>query len=360
MPCVGLLLAMLAAIPAAAQTWTTQLGVEGAALRLKPAGTGQSDYIDQWEIPNTGSVLSGLFFIVPLRSRFALEYRLTAQHSKITESSGLLPKSSMSDTRLIARADIAITPNLYVAAGGMLRRHVVDGDGANQLGLVSAIGLQQSIGSNLVGRIEALWLVQQKADSILPSNVYGVVLSVSRRLSRAPARAAGTGGSFAPWRLQLGSAGGYVRVHAFGGSGFFIDAKETFLEIPGTGTTVPPPMFIDLPIRGRFAIEVGFGAERAQQGGTTLFDLHFAPRMNVAVYRGLYAGAGGNLWYSKTTGFTGIALSGANAALGYRLPILSMLEGRLDLSYTTFKQRRDYPFATNALAALLGVAIGLR
>jgi hypothetical protein len=355
-------LLILLAVPVTSQTWVPQLGIAASARRLKPAGTGHSDYIDHWDIPGDGSILSGIFFVIPVANRVALEYTLTGQRAKIAESNGLFPDETMGDVRMIARADIALTRNLYVAAGGMLRRHSVDSSSTIQTGLVGAVGVQRDLGSNLTGRIEALWLVQRKTDSILPSNVYGVVLAVSRRLRTVASHGADRSRGFTPWQLQAGVTGGYVRTHAFGdaGFGFYINLRETTVQLPGTGTTTPAPLFVDIPVRGRFAIELGLGAVREQEGGTTLSNVHFAPRLNVAIYRGLYTAAGGNVWYLERTGASGFALAGANVAAGYRVPVARILEGRLDLSYTAFKQRRNYPFATTDVAALLGIAMALR
>ena len=101
-------------------------------------------------------------------------------------------------------------------------------------------------------------------------------------------------------------------------------------------------------------------AQRLQEQGTTTFDGHFAPRLNVALYRGLYAAAGGNLRYLKQTGAKSFALAGANVATGYRFPVVRPLEARVDISYTVFKERKDFPFAENTVAVMLGVAMGLR
>jgi len=345
------------------QTWTSQVGITGGLSRQKPAGTGQNDAIDRWEFPNSGELQSALFVILPLTQRTALETNLAASHSKFTEASGLVPTSTASDVRLVVRADFAVTANAYVAAGALLRRHAIDGAHSTQSGLVGAIGYRRAIGTDLELRIEAQWLTQRKTDSILPSNVYSLLLGVSRRFS-PETHATGPAGAFAPWRLQLGAAGGYARTHFFGGfSGFYLDVHETVIDLPGSSATSPPPMFLDAPLPwagGRLAVEMGFAAERLQQHDTTLFNLHLAPRLNVAIYRGLYAGAGANVLYVDQTGAKAFAFAGANVAAGYRFTIVPPLEERIDISYTAFKQRADVPFAQNSVAILLGLSIPLR
>src|SRR5712664_132455 len=343
------------------QTWTTQLGIAGGVSRQKPAGTGLRDEIDRWELPRSGSLQPALFVILPLARRIALESSLAASHTKFRESSGLIPGSSSSDVRLTVRADVAVTASLYVAAGGMLRRREIDGGHSTQTGMVGALGYHHGIGADLDARIEAQWLTQRKTDSIAPSNIYSLVFGLSHALSSRGARSNRNATTFRPWRLQVGAAGGYARNHLYGTlAGIYVDAHESVLDAPGSGATTPPPLFLDAPLAGRLALEIGFGVQRIQQQGATLFDGNVAPRLNIAIYRGLYAGAGGNLQYVEQTGSKGIAFAGANVGAGYRFSVSQPLEGRVDISYTVFKERADFPFAQNTLAVLLGMAIALR
>lgn len=356
---LGLFIALVAS-RGATQTWTNQLGLQGGLLRLKPAGTRRHDYIDRWQVPNNGSTVPDLFVVLALTHRVALESGLAASHEKFREASGLIPASSASEIRLTLRADILITGGAYLAAGAMLRRRHVDASHSTQTGLLAALGYQRSIGSSLGFRLEGQWLTQRKTDSIAPSNVYAILVGISRELKSAARSPAGST-PYAAWRLQVGAAGGYVRNHLHGTlAGFYLDARETVIELPGTGQTTPAPLFVDVPVHGRLALELGFGAQRTQEAGSTLFDGHLAPRLNVAVYRGLYAGAGGNLRYVEQTGAKGFAVAGAHVAAGYRSKLTNALEGRLDVSFTAFKQRTNFPFAQNSLAALLGVAVALR
>ena len=357
------LFAAVATTSAAAQGWTKQVGMQGGVLRLKPAGTHQRDYIDRWEIPNNGSTVPDLFVVLPVTRRVALESGLAASHEKFKEASGLVPASSASDVRLTARADILLTGAAYVAAGAMLRHHRVDGSHSMQTGLLGAIGYHRPVGSSLNVRIEGQWLTQSKTDSIAPSNVYAIMFGVSRDLTsvrQPPGRSRAADGPFRPWRLQVGGLGGYVRNHFYGGIfGVYVDARETVIQFPGTGATTPPPLFVDLPLHGRLAVELGFAAERSQQSGFTLFDSHVAPRLSFAVYRGIYAAVGGNLRYVQQTGEKGFAIAGAHVASGYRVP-LDAFEARVDVSYTVFKERTNFPFAQNSVAVRLGIAMALQ
>jgi len=359
-PIALFILVQLSLCSIAAQSWTTQLGITGGVVRQKPAGTGQRDYIDRWEIPSSGAIQASLFFVRPITKRLALESNLAASYAKFMETRGLVPRTSASDIRLIVRADIALTAGAYVAFGPMLRRRQVDSVHAMQTGLLAAIGYQHEIGRILNGRIEAQWLTQRKSESIEPSNVYALLFGFSRLLSSSPEPSTRPEKPFTPWRLQVGAAGGYARSHLYGTfSGFYVDAWESDVDLPGS-TTAAPPLFVDAPLGGRFALEFGVNAQRLQEQGTTRFDGHFAPRLNVALYRGLYAAAGGNLRYLEQTGAKGFALAGANVATGYRFPVVRPLEGRVDISYTVFKERNDFPFAENTVAVMLGVAMALR
>lgn len=360
----GIVLALLtgwAGSAVAAQTWTPQLGITGGVSRQKPAGTGRHDEIDRWEFPSSGSLQPALFVILPLVRRIGLESSLAVSQTRFSESSGLIPTSTNTDIRLTIRADIALTPHAYVAAGGMLRRREINGGHSTQTGAVGALGYRQGIGAGLDARVEAQWVTQRQTDSLAPSNVYALLFGLSHPFRSQRARAVRNAPTFTPWRLQIGAAGGYARNHLYGTvTGIYVDAHETDLTVPGSGATTPPPLFLDAPLAGRLALEIGLGAQRIQQQGTTLFDGHVAPRVNIAIYRGLYAGAGGNLRYVEQSGSKGIAFAGANVAAGYRVAIIQPLEGRIDISYTMFKEREGFPLAQNTMAVLFGLAMVLR
>ena len=345
------------AITVSAQTWTTQIGFEGGFARVKAAGAGSGVYRDHVDLPGSGAAFPALFLVIPVASRVALEPNLSATHDRITESSGLIPTATTAEVRLSLRADVAIASGFYVAGGGGIRYLAMDNNHSVQTGILGAIGYRHNVGSNLGARIEARWLTLRRADSVLPSNQYSLLLGIARSLRGIETRNAGRG----PWRLRLGIAGGYVRTHLYGSvSGLSVDFHETALDFPGSGPTSPAKLFVIAPLAGRFALETGFGVQRTQEQGITLSDVHFAPRLDVAIAGGVYAAAGGNIRYLEQTGTAGFALAGANAAVGYRFPLLQELEGRAELGYTVFKQRRNFPFAENDLALLFGVSMPLK
>jgi len=166
------------AITVSAQTWTTQIGFEGGFARVKAAGAGSGVYRDQVDLPGNGSAFPALFLVIPVASRVALEPSLSATHDRITERSGLLPPSTTAEVRLSLRADVAIASGVYVAGGGGIRYLGMDSKHSVQTGILGAIGYRRSLGANLGARIEARWLSLPRADSVLPSNQYSLLLGV--------------------------------------------------------------------------------------------------------------------------------------------------------------------------------------
>jgi hypothetical protein len=230
--------------------------------------------------------------------------------------------------------------------------------------VLAALGYRQELGADLTARIEAQWISQAHTDSIAPANMYGLLLGFSRRLRASPAGPAPATASSStrtrPWRLGLGLAGGYVDNHLYGNAlGFYLDVHETGIALPVSGSTTPPTLSLIVPLRGRLAVETGFGAQRTQQQGNTLFDGQLSTRVDLAIYRGGYVAGGGNVRYIEQTGSSGFAFAGANVAAGYRFPLFDGLDGRAEVSFTTFKERRDFPFAQNTLAVLMGVTMAL-
>ncbi|HMG18153.1 MAG TPA: hypothetical protein VK573_05465 [Gemmatimonadales bacterium] len=344
-----------------AQQWTPEIGITGGFARLKPAGSGAGDNVDLWEVPGSGTSYQTVFMIIPLGHKVALEPGLTAFRGSFKETNNLIPYSSNSNVRLTLRANFALTNALYAAAGGYVRYREI-GFHQTQVGTVAAIGYRERLGSALGLRLEGQWIAQRGTDSLRPSNVFAVLLGFSRTLSGAgPPMESKNRRPAGSWRLGIGIAGGYVRNHLFGGAfGLFVDAKETIVDLPGSGRTTPPSLYAIIPLTGKLALETGFDAQRIQEDGTTRFDAQLAPRFDFAVYRGIYAAAGGNLHYFKQSGSKGFAFSGASFATGYRFPLMPELEGRVEMSYTTFKQRQNFPFAQNSLGILFGMTVALR
>src|SRR5258708_162740 len=110
-----------------------------------------------------------------------------------------------------------------------------------------------------------------------------------------------------------------------------------------------------VPLGGSVALETGFNALRTQQQGSTLFDGQLSTRLNLAVYRGWYVAGGGNIRYVEQTGISGFAFAGANVAAGYRFPLIEELDGRLEFTFTTFKDSPEFPLRQKTPRGLLRV-----
>lgn len=358
-PSLLLVIAILgtAPAPAATQIWTSQIGILGGFARTKPAGTGQRDHLDQWDLPGAGAPYPTVFVVIPIASRVALETAISAAHTSSSETGGLLPNRSISNVRYTLRTNVALTGRVYVAAGGTLRYAQLDDVHQVQAGVVGAMGYLHPVGRDLTARIEAQWIARQRTDSISPSTTYALLLGFSHRLRRSPVSSAPA----RPWKLSLGMAGGFVRSRSYGSVlGFDVDFRETGIHLPASGSMSLPSLFAIVPLLGKLALETGFEAHRTQREGTTLFDGHLSTRLDVAVYRGGYIAGGGNVRYIEQTGSAGFAFAGASVATGYRFPLAGSLDGRLEVSFTAFKERANFPFAQNALAVLVGVTMPLQ
>jgi hypothetical protein len=357
-------MATLGAATAVGQGWTPEIGIVGGFGRIMPAGGGEPRYADRLDVPGTAALYTTLFVVVPLTSRLALEPAIGASHTAFKEASDLIPSASSSNVRVTLRADVAIAVGFYAAAGGMVRFRETDSVRSIQLGALGALGYREDLGSNLSARIEFQWISQRRTDSIVPTNVYALLLGFSRRLVEQPPSPGLSSDAASArahhWRLGLGVAGGYVRHHLYGSAlGSQIDAHETFVNLPGSGSTALPALFLVIPVRGRFAFETALGGQRMQQPGSTSIDAQLSTRLDLAIYRGGYVAAGGTIRYVEQTGASGFAFAGANVAAGYRFPLIRQVDGRAEVSFTTFKERRDFPLAQNTLAVLLGVTMAL-
>ncbi|HXF95725.1 MAG TPA: hypothetical protein VNI61_06440, partial [Gemmatimonadales bacterium] len=339
----ALTLAALTATGAAAQNlWTPEFGVQGGFARVKPAGTGASDHQDLFSIPglSLSSALPSpatLFFIVPASARLAIEPSFAA--AAITDATG----GELDLVSLGARADYAITPHLYAAAGAGLNYSSGLADNEAQFGLQAALGYRTALTGTLNGRIEAQWSTWGKTDNIDPYNVYALALGVSTRLGArpgAPARRATRPGL---WRPVIGVAGGYAKTHFVGESDLaaFTAPGITSL-LASAGASVPPTLFAIVPLGGRWALEPGFDLVRAQSGGTTTTAGQLQARLDYAFDAHWYGAAGVQLLYVRRTGQDAATNFAGNVAGGYRFPLVGELGGRVELNYYMTRASDDF------------------
>jgi hypothetical protein len=356
------MLAAAAAPAALAQGWwRPEIGIQGGFARFKPTGTGAPDHTDLWDAPGDGSRYTALFGIIPVAGRLAIEPSISAsQTSVVGDANGLIAFVSTSRVTLVVRGDVALAAGLYAAAGGMLRYLETGGLNRTRLGVVAGVGYRAPLGAGLAARIEAEAIAVPGADRFIPFNVYALLVGVSKDVRGATHAATPNvpGRRAAAWRPALGLAGGYAQNHSRGSiAGLPVMADQTLLALPGSAATTPPALYAIVPVRGRLAIELGVDAHRAQQLDSATFSAQLAPRFDVALHGGWYAAAGGSLRYVEATGTTGFVLSGATLAAGYRFPLTEQLGGRVEMSYTAFKERRDFPLAQNIVAVMFGVTM---
>lgn len=358
-------LAAVCATSAAAQRhWAAQLGIQGGFSRVKPAGTGQRDHVDLFDLPGFGlsplvPAYSSLFAVVPVGGRLALEPSLAV--SQIAAGGGL------SLLNVGIRLDYAVAGGLYAAVGGTIGYRSSFSGHDTQLGIQAAAGYRLRLSPVLDGRLEAQWISTGTTDEIPTVNAYSLLIGVSSRLTRpapAPAGPTATGRS---WRPALGIAGGYASTHIRGLGDF------TTLSFPGFGAGLnaggisipianPPTFFAILPLSARLALEPGIDAHRVQDmsTGRTDFSANYSLRLDCTVAGGWYGAAGPNVWHLVSTGETALTLLGASVAWGYRFRLTEGVGGRIEVSYLMFPHNDTLGQASNTVGLMLGAMMPMR
>lgn len=158
------------------------------------------------------------------------------------------------------------------------------------------------------------------------------------------------------WQSELGIQGGYVRIKPTGtGANDQID----LLSLPASGNYLfgalaSTSMFAVIPWRDKMAVEVGFAAqqEEFQSNHPTLARVGL--RMDYAISPKIYAAAGGSLFYIENDGAHESQL-GVHAAVGYRLPLTSRLNGRVE-AQASFMKKASLIFPHNDYGLVFGVS----
>jgi hypothetical protein len=364
------MLCVAATIPTSARaqrSWQTEFGMQGGFTRLVAAGSA-SDPIDAFSIPgfNLGNALpsaAGLYVIVPWTNKLALETDFAASQFS----------SGVTVTFLSAglRGDYALTRHAYAAAGGSL---VYNNGLANetQLGIQGALGYRFALARGLSGRLEARAAFFGKAENADAADVYSVLLGVSKVTSRGRAtRSASMPSSVHRWSTQIGIAGGYADVHLVG------TGSLTALSVPGYGgglgnafggaaaalraITLPPTVFVIIPIGNRLAVEPAVDIHRFQSSGQTDFSGNLSARLDYAVHGGWYGALGGNLQYLKSTGVDAATRTGVNVGWGYRFALPQDVGGRVEANYTMFSKNTTLTLPpTNIFGLMLGVTVPVK
>ncbi|PYO40465.1 MAG: hypothetical protein DMD29_06200 [Gemmatimonadetes bacterium] len=368
-------LALLAATSVQAQrgSWQSEIGIQGGFSRFKPSGSGAKDHVDLFDVP--GFSLSPLnhsygaiFAIIPWRDKIAIEPTVSTAELSVGGT-------TFSLATLGVRADYALTPKVYAAAGGTLGYVDAGGQHESQLGIQAAVGYRLHLASGMNGRVEANWQTTKKANLIGPANVYSLLFGVSARAGGAAA--ARPARSTSAWDRVIGVQGGYSHIHAIGSGAGDI----TILSFPGWGgglttsilgpvvLSVAPTMFAIFPAGQKLAVEPGIDIHRIQSQGTTAFTANVSARLDYAVSGGWYAAAGGNLVYTKATPGSGyfndpakgsVSQPGLNLAWGYHFHLAGAFGGRVEANYVMLKQNKDLGLATNTFGLMFGATMPLR
>ncbi len=171
------LLVGVATTPQAQSAWQTEIGIQGGYSRLKPAGTGTNDQVDNFDIPGVtnnanGASYNALFFVLPWKNKIALEPSVS-----FSSLAGLLTQTSVG-----LRADYALGRKAYAAGGALMGYTAGGGSTDYQLGLQAAVGYRLRVTGRLNGRIEANWITTKGTDQVGPANAYSLLFGISTRL----------------------------------------------------------------------------------------------------------------------------------------------------------------------------------
>jgi hypothetical protein len=353
---------LLATVARAQSPWRPAIGIQGGFVHVKPTGTGVPDQTNLWDAPGDGSTYPTVFAVIPLTKRLAVESSLSAAQQSFGGAANTVTAFASSSRMLVTlRGNVAVVAGLYVAAGGMLRYLESDTDHSERVGVLAAVGYRMTVGGGVSARIEAQGVSLPRTEGLVPVNLYALLLGVATHSGASSPAAQGAHPARGPWRLAFGATGGYTRNHSRGSiGGLPVRAEQTLIALPGSAAATPTTLYTIVPVAGRVALEVGVDAHRSANSDSATFTSQVAPRIDVALDDGWYASAGGNLRYVEATGAKGFALAGASVAAGYRFPLTPRLGGRVELSYTVFKERKSFPLAQNIVAVMFGVTVPVR
>lgn len=354
------LIGLGAGTASAQSSWNSEFGIQGGYARIVVPGTGTK--IDAFDLPGFSispllPTYNSLFAILPYKDKIAIEPSLSASQGNALGDATLF--------NLGLRADYALTPKVYAAAGATLHWVETGGVHETQLGVQAALGYRLHLVGALNARLEAHVIATKKAAQLPPADVYALLFGVSHRVGGAAAAPARRAASPSLWAKTVGVSGGYTRTHGAGGLG-----DITNVALPGWGAglsplglplVTPPTVFAIFPIGRKIAIEPGMDLHRVQSSGTTVFGGNFAARLDYAVHGGWYGAAGGNLAYFKATGANSETLTGANVAWGYRFHLTGNLGGRFEANYTMMGKNDNLGVpALNTLGLMFSTTMALR
>lgn len=343
-------------------SWQTEIGIQGGAVRFKPAGTSADDGIDFLQLPG-GTFYNGitgtppLFVVIPWKNKIAIEPQFGLLNISTTDVGDATLLST------VLRLDYAATPKLYVAGGVAHRWLSANGSHDGQLGLVVAAGYRLRVTGRIQGRIEANATFRKKDDSSDPATSYALLAGLSSRLSgsRPAARAAATRSS---WQPAIGIQGGYLNQHTVGGasdvSGFHLPSPGNDLAQAGTTIAGPPAIFVILPAGEKLALEPALDIHALKGNGSDGTAITASGRVNYAFRRGWYGAVGATLTAINVGGSSG-TVTGALAAWGYRFHLSGDLGGRVEFLFDVRGKNSDIPLPpVNTFGVMFGATMPLK
>ena len=335
-------LALLSPISLTAQQWgPTALGLQGGFTYIKYPGTRFFD--SELHLPgySAGAGLPtppSLFVIVPMAGRLALEPSLEL---------GLSSSNTFwnSQFELGLRTDYLITSTFYGALGAVLIRNSSESGSTRNslyaLGAQGAIGARFHLTGVLDGRAEAQAQFWRKVTTMVPQNIYSLMVGFTAPISGRQTGATASEKSPRERRaIRLGIAGGLNDQHFVGGSDFLQ------LAMPGTGNQgngfAPPALFVTVPLSDRLTLEPGLELHRTHYNGFTYATGALAIHLNVALGGGWYAGGGPVEVTKKATRTALLGLTGVSVQGGYEFKLAGAWNGRLELSHIILARQRAW------------------
>jgi hypothetical protein len=360
------LLGLMVGITTSAQAqraWQSEVGIQGGYSRLVNAGTGAgpTDVIGLpgFALGPAAPFTPAIFAVLPWKEKIGIELGFSAAQ--------LQGATSATVAEADVRGNYALTNNVYLGVGGAVGYINNNGITETQLGVQGGLGYRRHLTGPLQGRVEFRTMFWGKTENVAARNIYSVLFGVSARTrAAATPRRTTRAATNRAWTPQFGVAAGYANIHPVGGAA----PNITALAFPGFGAalsafgsppySLPPTLFVIVPVGTKIALEPGLDLHRQQSGGTTVFSGNLGARLNYAVHGGWYGAVGGTLNYLKSGSQSGSRI-GLNTALGYRFPFSNALGGRIELNYTMFGDNTDLGVPpVNVMGLMVGVMVPLK
>lgn len=275
--------------------------------------------------------VGALYGVIPINARFAVEPSLGATDQSIVGT-------SLTTVNFGGRLLYSAWRGLYVGAGPSLELFKTNGQQYSTWGFNVGVGYRTHLTGSLTGRAEVYY--ESMGEHEYFGNETSTAMGLKIGLGLTPS-AAPTGrrmGNDAMWPLAIGFQGGYSHLSSDAGdiSGFSLPGTENAIVAGGLPLPGVAPLFVQIPVGERLALEPSLGYSSVDVDGSTKVSMQsLGVRALYAFNRHLYGGVsfdyvgyGGDLDIDATTGY--------GVAGGIRFPLLSGLTGRTELTFRKF------------------------